>query len=125
MAWLVHDGQVLASVERADSLRSRAVGLLGRRDFAGALLIEKTKSVHTIGMKFPIDVAFCDAEMKVIRIVTMPKHRVSKEFSAACAIETEAGRFRHWQVEVGDQLEIRGDLESAELHSDCDRDLGG
>jgi len=118
MAWLVHDGQVLASVERADSLRARTVGLLGRRDFPGALLIEKTKSVHTLCMKFPIDVAFCDADLTVVRIVTMPKHRVSKiEFSASCAIETEAGRFRHWQIEVGDQLEIRGDLETVDAET--------
>ncbi len=111
MAWLVHGETVLASLERADSLRSRTVGLLGKREYEGALLIDRTKSVHTIGMKFPIDVAFCDEEMRVIRIVTMRQHRVSKiEFGAACAIETEAGRFRHWQVEVGDQLEIRGEL---------------
>lgn len=111
MAWLVHEGTVLASVERADSLRARTVGLLGKKEYEGALLIDKTKSVHTMGMKFPIDVAFCDEEMRVIRIVTMRQHRVSKiEFGATCAIETEAGRFRHWRVEVGDQLEIRGDL---------------
>lgn len=113
MAWLVHDGTVLASLERAESLRSRTVGLLGRNEIDGAILIDKAKSIHTIGMKFPIDVAFCDADMTVIRIVTMQKHRVSKiEFNAACAIETDAGRFRHWKIEAGDQLEIRGDIES-------------
>lgn len=112
MAWLVHDGTVLASLERAETFRTRTVGLLGRKDIDGAILIEKAKSVHTIGMKFPIDVAFCDADLTILRIVTMPKHRVSKvEFNAACAIETEAGRFRHWKIEAGDQLEIRGELE--------------
>lgn len=112
MAWLVHEGTVLASLERADTVRSRVVGLLGRSEFEGALLIDKTKSVHTLGMRFPIDVAFCDEDMRVLRIVTMPQHRVSKiEFAAKCVVETEAGRFRHWKVEPGDQLEIRGDLE--------------
>ena len=112
MPWLVHEGRVLASLERAESIRDRAVGLLGRREYEGALLIEKTKSVHTIVMKFPIDVAFCDDAMTIIRIVTLAQHRVSKyERNASCVIETEAGRFRHWQVEVGDQLEVRGDLE--------------
>lgn len=107
MAWLVHDGTVLASVERSSSVRSRTRGLLGRDEINGALLLDKTKSVHTIGMRFPIDVAFCDEDMKVLRIVTMPKHRVSKfEFRAACAIETAAGRFNHWQIEAGAQLEI-------------------
>lgn len=109
MAWLVHDGKVLASLERADSIRRRTVGLLGRSEFDGALLLEKTRSVHTIGMQFPIDVAFCDPDMKVLRIITMRQHRVSKiVFKASCVIETEAGRFRHWQVQVGDELEIRG-----------------
>ena len=112
MPWLVHEGRVLASLERADSIRDRAVGLLGRRELEGALLIERTKGVHTIGMKFPIDVAFCDDEMRVISIVTLPRHRVSKfERNAKCVVEAEAGRFRHWQVEAGDQLEIRGDLD--------------
>lgn len=113
MAWLMHEGTVLASVERADSIKSRTKGLLGRDGVDGALLLDKTKSVHTIGMKFPIDVAFCDDEMRVIRIVTMQRHRVSKvEFGASCAIETNAGRFSHWKIEAGDQLEIRGDLVS-------------
>ncbi len=110
MAWLVHEGTVLASVERADSVKSRTLGLLGRDQIDGALLLDKAKSVHTIGMKFPIDVAFCDEDLKVLRIVTMAKHRVSKvEFGAACAIETSAGRFNHWRVEPGAQLEIRGE----------------
>ncbi len=113
MAWLVHEGTVLASVERADSVRSRTKGLLGRDRIDGALLLDKTRSVHTIGMRFPIDVAFCDDEMKVLRIVTMPQHRVSKvEFGAKCAIETTAGRFRHWQIEPGAQLEILGESTS-------------
>ena len=107
MAWLVYDGTVLASVERADSIKSRTLGLLGRDEIDGALLLRGAKSVHTIGMRFPIDVAFCDDDMVVLRIVTMPKHRVSKiEFGATCAIETTAGRFRHWQIEPGAQLEI-------------------
>jgi uncharacterized membrane protein (UPF0127 family) len=111
MAWLVHEGTVLASLERADSFRRRTVGLIGRSDFDGALLLEKTRSVHTFGMKFPIDVAFCDKDLQVIRVLTMDQRRVSKlHLQAWCAIETEAGRFRHWQVGPGAQLEIRGEL---------------
>ena len=116
MAWLVHDGRVLASLERADTLRRRTVGLLGRKSYDGALLIEGTKGVHSIGMKFPIDVAFCDDELRVLRVITMTRHRVSRfEMAAKCVIETEAGRFRHWNVKVGDQLEIRGHLDPLDL----------
>ncbi len=115
MAWLVHEGTVLATLERADSVRSRTVGLLGRESFDGALLLEKTRSVHTVGMKFPIDVAFLDDEMRVLKIVTLSKHRMTRlEWRASCAIETEAGRFSHWNVQPGDMLEIRGDLEPAD-----------
>lgn len=112
MAWLVHEGKVLATLERADSIRLRGKGLLGQDSYEGALLLEKTKSVHTIGMRFPIDVAFCDSALCVVRIVTVPKFRMTRpEFRASCAIETAAGRFAHWKVVVGDQLEIRGDLD--------------
>ena len=111
MAWLVHDGTVLATLERAHTARRRTKGLIGRDEYDGALLLEKTKSVHTIGMKFPIDVAFCDRELVVLRIVTVPRFRVTRfEWGASCAIETEAGRFAHWNVRPGDQLEIRGEL---------------
>ena len=112
MAWLVHDGTVLASLERADSVARRTRGLIGRTDFDGALLLEKAKSVHTIGMRFPIDVAFCDRDLRVLRVVTVPRFRVTRiNWGASCAIETEAGRFAHWNVGPGDVLEIRGDLD--------------
>lgn len=105
---------MLASLERAGSLRRRTVGLIGRPDFPGALLLEKTRSVHTFGMKFPIDVAFCDKDLKIIRVITMDQRRVSKmHVGAWCAIETEAGRFRHWRIGPGAQLEIRGELSDA------------
>lgn len=123
MPWLVHNGRVLASLERADTLKRRTIGLLGRSEYDGALLFDGTKGVHTVGMKFPIDVAFCDEELRVIRIVTLRQHRVSRfEFSAKCVIETEAGRFRHWKVDVGDQLEIRGDDPIDAGASDCDEE---
>lgn len=109
MAWLVHDGVVLASVDRAESVRERTQGLLGRDSYDGALLLAKTRSVHTFGMRFPIDVAFCSRDLTVLKIVTLPPRRVTRpEWKAYYAIETEAGRFRHWKVEVGDELTLRG-----------------
>ncbi len=59
MAWLVRDGKVLATIEVAESLRSRTRGLLGRDGIDGALLIEPARSIHTVGVHFPIDVAYC------------------------------------------------------------------
>ena len=64
MAWLVRDGDVLAAAEVADGARARRRGLLGRDAFEGALVLRPCRHVHTFGMRFPIDVAFCDRERR-------------------------------------------------------------
>jgi len=108
MAWLVRDGDVLASLEVGDSFVSRLKGLLGREGLDGAYLIKPAMSVHTLGMKFAIDVAYCDASLKVLDTVTMRPHRVGLiRPRARCVVEAEAGAFERWRVRPGDQLEIR------------------
>ena len=67
MPWLLRDGEVLASLEVADDRRSRRKGLLGRDGIEGALLLVPARSVHTIGMRFPIDVAWLDGDLTVLR----------------------------------------------------------
>src|SRR5262245_7555833 len=78
VAWLLKDGQVLASLELAEGRRARARGLLGRDGYDGAILLRPARSVHTVGMRFPIDVAFCDDDLRVLRVVTMHRHRISR-----------------------------------------------
>jgi uncharacterized membrane protein (UPF0127 family) len=108
MPWLVADGRVLASVEIAEAYRSRAKGLLGRQGIEGALLLRPARSVHSFGMRFPIDVAFCDADLYVLDIVALRPHRVTRpRWRARAVIEAEAGAFDRWGVRVGDQVEIR------------------
>ena len=61
--------RVGSEVGVADSWLRRLRGLLGRprmRDGEGLLLLD-CDSVHTIGMAYPIDVAFLDAEGTVVR----------------------------------------------------------
>ena len=76
MAWLVTDARVLASAEVADTGKARSRGLLGRRGLDGALVLRPCHWVHTLGMKFALDIAFLDSEGKVIRIVQMRRHRM-------------------------------------------------
>src|SRR5688572_771609 len=111
MPWLVREGEVLAALDVAESHRSRLKGLLGRDEFQGALLLRPSRSVHTIGMRFPIDVAFCDREMRVVDIVSpMRQHRFGRpRWGARMVIEAEAGAFDRWQLRVGDHLEIKGE----------------
>ncbi|HUR50429.1 MAG TPA: DUF192 domain-containing protein [Acidimicrobiales bacterium] len=108
MAWLLKDDQVLAHVEIADSFGARLKGLIGRRDLEGAMLFRPAKSVHTIGMRFPIDVAYCDKHMRVLSTVTMRRLRVGRPRPKAHAVvEARAGAFERWGLQVGDTLEIR------------------
>jgi uncharacterized membrane protein (UPF0127 family) len=109
MPWLVRDGKVLATLEVATSVRDRTRGLLGRDGIDGAILLRPAKSVHTLRMRFPIDVVFCDRELRVLRVTTLARNRVSRPvLKAHAVIESEAGTMGRWGVRVGDQLEIRG-----------------
>lgn len=107
-AWLVRDGRVLAALEVAESLRGRTRGLLGRDGIDGAILLRPARSVHTFGMHFAIDVAFCDADLRVVKVTRLRPNRVTLPVPRArCAIETEAGLLARWGVAVGDELEVR------------------
>jgi uncharacterized protein len=107
MPWLMRDDQVLASAEVASGRSDRRRGLTGRDGIEGVFVL-RARSVHTFGMRFPIEVAFCDEDGVVIRIVTMVPNRVSRfHRGAASAVEAPLGAFREWGVSPGDRLEIR------------------
>lgn len=107
MPWLLRDGEVLAAVEVAESFGDRAKGLLGRDGVNGAFLLTKARSIHTLGMRFPIDVAFCDRDLVVLQTVTMGRHRVGRpRVRAHQVIEAEAGAFERWRLRPGDHLEL-------------------
>lgn len=106
--WLVSAGHVLASAERADDRRARARGLLGRTGIEGALVIDPCRAVHTIGMKFAIDVAFLSDEGVVLKTVRMARHRIGLPvWTARRVVEAEAGAFDRWGLHVGDTVELR------------------
>lgn len=108
MPWLLRDDKVLASLDVADTARRRSRGLLGRDGIDGALLLRPARAVHTVRMRFPIDVAFCDSDMVVVRTVRMAPNRLGRPcLKARCVIEAEAGAFEKWGVAPGVQLEVR------------------
>lgn len=106
--WLLRDGEVLAAAEVASSFTSRLRGLLGRDGLEGALVLRPARSVHTVGMRFPIDVAYCDGDLRVLSMRTMRPHRMgAPRPRAKVVIEAEAGAFERWGLRRGDQLELR------------------
>lgn len=100
---------VLCSLEVAQSAEARIRGLLGRDGLDGGLLLPHCRSVHTLGMRFPIDVAFLDRRGRVVALVApMRRWRLGRtRFRAAQVLEAEAGAFERWNVAVGDVLEVR------------------
>jgi uncharacterized membrane protein (UPF0127 family) len=106
--WLLRDGEVLAALEVADSFGSRLKGLLGRDGIDGGLLLQPAKSVHTVGMRFPLDVAFCTRDLLVLETTTMRPFRLgAPRLKAHCVIEAQAGAFERWRLQPGDQLEVK------------------
>jgi uncharacterized protein len=109
MSWLLRNGDVLAAAEVADSLGRRTKGLLGRTGYEGAMVLPHTRSVHTFGMTFAIDVAFCDKDLVVMGATTMKPWRIGlPRRGGRWVIEAEAGAFERWGLRVGDHLELRG-----------------
>ena len=109
MPWLLREGEVLATLEVADSFADRLRGLLGRDGVDGAYLIRPARSVHTLGMRFDIDVAFCSKDLVVLDTTCMRRHRLGRpRRGASVVIEAEAGAFERWQLRQGDALEIKG-----------------
>ena len=108
MPWLVAGDRVVASVEVAESHRARRRGLLGRDGVDGALVLEPARSVHTVGMRFPIDVAYVDRDGTVLAVVTMAPGRLGRpRFRARCVVEAEAGQLDRWGIEPGVRVEVR------------------
>ncbi len=108
MAWLMSDAHVLASVDVATSRASRAKGLLGRDTFEGAFAIPKCRWVHTMGMRFALDIAYVGADDQVIKIATMRPYRFACPVpKARTVIEARAGSFERWGLRVGDPVELR------------------
>ena len=106
--WLLRDGEVLAAVEMADGLWARTRGLLGRDGYDGALVLPHTRSVHSFGMRFPLDVAFLDRSLEVVATCHLRRWRIAlPRLRARSVLEAESGAFERWQLKAGDQLELR------------------
>jgi uncharacterized membrane protein (UPF0127 family) len=107
-AWLLLDGRVLAAADVADRPAERMRGLLGRPAYNGAMLLPRTRAVHTAFMRFPIDVAYVSSDLTVLATTTMGRWRVGLPRRGCHGVlEASAGSFDRWGLHVGDRLEIR------------------
>jgi uncharacterized membrane protein (UPF0127 family) len=100
--------ELAANLTVADTLFSRAKGLLGKKSLpqGEGLLITPCKGVHTFLMKFPIDVVFLDEENRIIESLTDFKpHRMTKVLLACSSVlELPAGTVRASDSIIGNQI---------------------
>jgi uncharacterized membrane protein (UPF0127 family) len=88
-----------AIVHEANTFASRLLGLAFLRSLPSghALFIPDCRSVHTFGMRFPIDVAFIDEWARPLRVErAVPPRRVLVCRAAFAALETPAGEIARY-----------------------------
>jgi uncharacterized membrane protein (UPF0127 family) len=94
----------------ADTFRSRTVGLLGRDHLpAGELLwIHAAPSIHTMGMRFAIDVIFLNQAREIVRVVwALPRFRMVFGGYGACSVlEAHTGWLDRSRVIKGATVEF-------------------
>ena len=106
--WLLRDGDVVCALEMAESPAERRTSLRGRQGLDGALHLEGARAVHTLGVGFPVDVAFLSSDLTVLRVASLKPWRLRLGGPGArSAVAAQAGSFERWGVHQGDQLEVR------------------
>ena len=92
-----------------DTFWTRLRGLVGRKQLAESegLLIRPAASVHTLFMRFPIDVVFLDRENRVLKVVpALRPRRLAAARRARRVLELSAGVCAHAGLAAGERLEL-------------------
>lgn len=102
---IIRQGSVI-SLYHANGFFSRARGLLCRSlGNDEGMLIEPCTAVHTIGMRFEIDVVFIDCTNRIVKIVSCLKPwRISACRGAHKVLELRAGRARELNFSIGETV---------------------
>ena len=98
---------IASDVQLAVTRAERRRGLLGRDDLdrSAALVLSPCWSIHTMFMRFPIDVVFVDRQGFAVKVVRdMKPWRIALAPAGRAVIEMPAGTLRWGQVMLGDRL---------------------
>jgi uncharacterized membrane protein (UPF0127 family) len=102
------DGRLVCErCEVAGTALARLRGLLGRRELreGEGLLLRPASSVHTLFMRFPIDVVFLDRELAVRKVVPgVGPWRVVLGLGSKLVLELAAGECERLALAAGDRL---------------------
>ncbi len=105
-------GTVLAhSAQVADNIVTRFLGLQGRAklDEGHGMVIRPCSGIHTMFMRFPIDVLYVNKEDRVVHVeAAIPPWRVGRVMRASrYVVELPAGTAARTGTRVGDQVALR------------------
>ena len=99
-------GPCAAPLAVAARLRDRVLGFLAPRPPTCVLLLAPCRSIHTFGMAHCLDVAFVDAEGKVLKAVrNVPPMRMMRCVGAVGVMERRADLASPW-FQTGEGVEL-------------------
>jgi len=96
---------------RASSFIARMFGLLGRRPLESgeALWLDPCASVHTLGMRYPIDVVFLDRDGSVVDTRTaLAPRRLAGARRARSVLELPPNRLAELGIAPGKRVTLEG-----------------
>ena len=95
----------------ADTFYLRARGLIGRPPLrqTEAMIIKPCSAVHSLGMTYPIDVAYVNGDGEICHMLKplQPNRLGPFVRGARFVIELPAGSLERLGVSIGDVLEVR------------------
>ena len=98
---------VCEKCELAESFWTKFRGLMGRASLPGdeGMLFRPAGSIHMFFMRFPIDVVFCDGDLRVVKVVRdLKPWRTAAARGAKVTIELAVGAASG--LEPGDELQL-------------------
>jgi uncharacterized protein len=94
----------------ADTVYARLRGFIGKLKLNSdeGLWVVPSKVIHTVGLRFPLDLLYLDAEFQVIHVVEyLPSFRIAPlKIRAKSVLELPAHTIYSSQSKLGDQLLI-------------------
>jgi len=108
----VNSDYVIQNVRKTSNFLERMRGLLGSSELKAdeGLLIVPCSSVHTLGMRYAIDLVFLDKQFTIVKTVSALKPwRMAVSNASSMVLELAADSMDTLQLSTGQQLEWHDD----------------
>ncbi|MBW8183144.1 DUF192 domain-containing protein [Shewanella nanhaiensis] len=102
-----HKGSHIEHIYLANTPWLRLRGLLGRKQLTTeqGMLISPCNSVHTMGMRYPLDIVYLNSKNKVLKITSnLAPWRSSACRGATQVLELSAGNSKNKNIKQGDTI---------------------